>query len=156
MNPIRARIEPVLAETGAFLRCDRGGALYVTNLPSRTGGWQARLAPLDGQDIAWRAEAGLVFFTPGTSWAQAFDQWLLERVTPGDLTRQLEKRRLFPFCGEEEACWLEGIKRLDLPRGACDYEKKLRQCAAVALRKQSGGLLASCGLCLDALKEMVL
>jgi len=148
MNPMRAHAVRVLADTGAFLRCDRGGALYVTDLPARQASWQAIAAALERAHLRVEARPGLLLLTPGIEWADAFSDWAGKRTRAGDLTRQLEKRRGMPVCDEETACWIEGVKRLELkhPDG---YERAVRQAAAVALRKNCGGLMACCGLCLD-------
>ena len=48
-HPIRVRAEALLAGTGAFLRRDRGGALYATNLPAKQKDWEAVTAALEGE-----------------------------------------------------------------------------------------------------------
>ncbi len=150
-NPIRTRVGAALDGTGAFLRCDRGGALYVTNLPSRRADWRERAAALEAAKVRCEARGGLLFLTPEPGWAAAFAAWAEESIAVGALTRQLDKRRGMPLCAQEEACWIEGLKRLEL-NDAGDYERTLRQTAAVALRKRCGGLLYACGLCLDLMK----
>ncbi|MBQ8953945.1 MAG: hypothetical protein IJ048_07490 [Clostridia bacterium] len=152
MNPIRARIERELSGTGAFLRCDRGHALYVTNLPVKRAEWQEIADALERAKI-WVEPAGqLLRLTPDACWADEFAAWVQEQTAPGDLTRQLEKRRGQPVCAEETACWLEGVKRLELGDQG-DYERDARQAAAVALRKKCGGLMYACGACLDLMDK---
>lgn len=149
-NPIRARIEAALPNCGAFLRRDRGGALYVTNLPAKYADWESIAAALEAEGLTVARKGDLLFITPDIRWASAFERRAEELVTPGELTRQLAKRRGMPVCAEETACWLAGVKRLELnDRG--DYERQVRQAAAVALRKKCGGLMYACGLCFDLL-----
>ena len=97
------------------------------------------------------AAGGLLRLTPAACWVADFAAWAAEQTTPGELTRQLEKTRARPVCAEEMACWLGGMKRLELGGGG-EYERAVRQTAAVALRRQCGGLLYACGLCLDLMK----
>ena len=151
VNPIRACVERALSGSGAFLRCDRGGALYVTNLLVKRGDLTAFAAEMEKERIRVEAAGGLLRLTPAACWAADFAAWAVEQTTPGELTRQLEKTRARPVCAEEMACWLEGMKRLELGGGG-DFERAVRQTAAVALRRQCGGLLYACGLCLDLMK----
>ncbi len=154
MNPIRARVEGALSGTGAFLRCDHGEGLYVTNLPARHGDCAAFVREMENEGIHAQEAAGLLRLTPEARWAAEFIAWAEAQTVPGELTRQFEKTRGRPICAEETACWLEGMKRLELgDRG--DFERALRQAAAVALRKTCGGLLYACGLCLDLMGESV-
>ncbi|MBO4884603.1 MAG: hypothetical protein J5602_04760 [Clostridia bacterium] len=147
-NPIRARLEAALPPAGAFLRCDRGGALYVTNLPAKCGNWAAAAAALEADGLTVAHRGGPLFIAPGVCWAAAFERWAEGLARPGELTRQLAKRRGMPVCAAETACWLAGMKRLEL-NDRSDYERQVRQAAAVALREKCGGLMYACGLCLD-------
>ena len=149
MNPIRKRIERVMGETPAFLRCDRDeAALYVTNLPARCAAWRDTAAALEAQGMRTRTCGQLIHITPVPEWAEPFERWAAGRAPESELTRCLIRRRGCPVCNDELLCWLEGMKRLEL-NDAGGYEKRVRQTAAAALRKKCGGLLFCCGLCLD-------
>ena len=151
MNPIRARIGQALDGSGAFLRRDRGAGLYVTDLPAKQGDCAAFIGAMEEAGIRVERDGLLLRLVPDTRWAAAFVDWAEARIEPGALTRQLEKTRGRPVCPEETACWLEGMKRIELG-DAGDYERVLRQTAAAALRKKGGGLLYACGLCLDMME----
>ena len=147
-HPIRARAEALLAGTGAFLRRDRGGALYATNLPAKQKDWEAVAAKLEAEGFAVSKSGALLFLAPTLRLADEFARWAEKDAIQSELTRQLSKRRGLPVCEAEEACFIAGLKQMELnDRG--DYEKRLRQTAAVALREKRGGLLYACGLCLD-------
>ena len=151
MNPIRAWIEKALEGTGAFLRRDRNAGLYVTNLPAKANDCSSFVRAMAEAGIRAERVGALLRLIPEAQWAAAFVAWAEAQAEPGKLTAQLGKRRGRPVCPEETACWLEGMKRLE--QGDPDgYERALRQAAAVALRKKSGGLLYACGLCLDLME----
>ena len=152
MNPIRELVERALEGTGAFLRCDRGEGLYVTNLPAKTDDCTVFRHEMERAGIRAQEMGALLRLTPEARWAEAFAAWAAPEIAPGELTRQLEKTRGRPICPEETACWLEGMKRLELG-DAGDYERTVRQAAAAALRKKGGGLLFACGMCLDMMKR---
>ena len=124
----------------------------MTNLPAKTGD-TAFVQAMESAAIRVNAAGALLRLTPDIRWAEAFAAWAEAQAAPGELTRQLAKRRGQPVCEEEIACWLEGVKRLELGDKG-DYERALRQAAAAALRKKRGGLLYACGICLDLMENM--
>ena len=150
---MRERLESLLSGTGAFLRCDRGGALYVTNLPARCDRWREPAQAM--RDAGFRVEerGALLAVVPDGAWRTRFEQWAAVRCGGSELTRLFRQSAGPSVCEEETRAWLEGVKRLELRQGLGDYEKTVRQAAAVALRKRCGGALYACGLCLDMLRE---
>ena len=153
VNPMRERIEGLLSGTGAFLRCDRGGALYVTNLPARCDHWRESAQAMRAAEFLIEERGTLLAVTPNAPWIGRYCEWAAERCCESELTRLFRQSAAQRECGEETRAWLEGIKRLELHCGVGDYERTVRQAAAVALRKQCGGALRACGLCLDMLRE---
>lgn len=151
MNPVRAAAQARLEQMkGAFLRCDRGTALYVTNAPVRSE-----------QEIDWaeagfnaRTEGKLTFLTPGLCWLEPFGRWVQAKAGEPHLSSAVSNAC---FGDAEEAdvrLWIEGIKRMELKNPAQEYEKMVRQRAAVCLREKRGGAtLPVCGLIVDFLNE---
>lgn len=150
---MRERLEGLLNGTGAFLRCDRGGALYVTNLTARCDCWREIVQEM--RDAGFRVEerGALLAVVPDGAWRTQFEQWAAGRCCESELTRLFRQSAARSVCDEETRAWIEGVKRLELHQGLGDYEKTVRQAAAVALRKRCGGALYACGLCLDMLRE---
>lgn len=155
MNPIRETVERMLSGSGAFLRCDRGQALYVSNVPVKDKDWPALAESLESGGILCRSERQMLFMTPSLRWREPYTDWLMKQTEADELTRLLMRTQGASVCPEETACWIEGIKRLELPseRSIDDYERLVRQTAAVALRKKCGGLMTVCGLCLNLLRS---
>jgi len=152
MNPIREHLEMTAGSEGAFVRCSRDEALYVTNLPVRSPDcWKKLTKDLENWHMRCEIRGKLLFLTPDDDWIEPFRQWAVKKTSPGMLTVKLSERSGCPICSEERSCWIKGIKQMEMPDGF-DYEKHLRQTAAVALRKRCGGLLECCGLCLDMMK----
>lgn len=153
MNPIRERLEGLLNGTGAFLRCDRGGALYATNLPTRCDRWRELAQAMGAAGFLIEERGALLAVVPDRAWRTHFEQWAAEQCGESELTRLFRQSAGQSVCDEETRAWIEGVKRLELRQGLGDYEKAVRQAAAVALRKRCGGALYACGLCLDMLGE---
>ncbi len=139
--PWREKAEAIVREAWprAFLRCDRGGGLYVTN------------APLTGAQLAALEEAGFRVEPMGRLW-RLFPGEALTREIDAWLAQERDPLRLPALSGVREAdCALlcEGLKRLELPAdeaALARYEKRLRQRAAECMRtRQGGGLLSLCG-----------
>lgn len=143
----------ILEGSGAFLRCDRGSSLYATNLPMKGADWEGRAQEIQRAGFDVKRAGALLLIAPQQAWIEHFSDWAQSAGTHSELTRVLSRFKDRPICEEERAAWLAGVKQLDLPRSAADYEKTVRQTAALAQRKGCGGLLQACGLCLDRLKE---
>jgi len=151
MTPIReAALDLLSGVKGAFLRCDRGSSLYVTNAPMRTDaeiGWERA-------GFHQRTEGKLCFLMPDELWIGRLEGWIDRRVKEKRLAGRVENA-CFGEVGEADfALWIEGIKRLEMNADAAGYEKLVRQRAAVCLReKRGGGTIVSCALMADYLNE---
>ena len=151
MNPIRAAAQRMLdGVPGAFLRCDRGRALYVTNAGMRSA-----------EQIDWNAAGfeeenvrGLTFLSPGSCLTKAFQTWAMESVSGEGLAAAVGNACFFEMLPEDRTLFIEGVKRLEMNGDAAGYEKLVRQRAAVCLReKRGGGTLYACALIADMMKR---
>lgn len=148
VHPLRARAEGALSGCGrAFLRCDRGEGLYVTN------------APLDEQRLCALAQAGFRAERQGALW-RLFPQEGLLTAAEEWLSGEEEPLRLPALREIEPADWAlfcEGVKRLELPFDAPAlqrYERRVRQRAAECMRTgRGGGLLTLCSRMLSRGRE---
>ena len=134
---MRGEIAAMLPER-AFLRRDRGDALFVTNAPafSDAGALTERLCR-----AGWRVQTrgGLLAVLPG---ADMIDQFERARPDPPDfLTRSLTRLRGLPVCSEALTVFAEGLRRAE-HGGAEDYDRRARQLAALCLRRSCGGAYA--------------
>lgn len=143
----------LLVGSGAFLRCDRGKSLYATNLPVKSADWVQLAQAMTDAGFDTKRAGALLLLTPQDDWIECFTAWAQNISAPGELTRVLSRFQERPICEEERSTWLTGVKLIDLPRSGADYEKMVRQTAALAQRKGCGGLLKACGLCLDLMRE---
>ena len=134
---MRGEIAAMLPER-AFLRRDRRDALFVTNAPvfADAGALTERLS-LAG----WRVQArgGLLAISPGADMVDQFERARPE--LPDFLTRSLKRLRGLPICGEALAVFAEGLRRAE-HGGAEDYDRRVRQLAALCLRRNCGGAYA--------------
>lgn len=134
---MRGEVAAMLPER-AFLRRDRGDALFVTNAPafSDASALTERLCR-----AGWRVQTrgGLLAISPGADMADQFER---ARPEPPDfLTRSLKRLRGLPVCGEALAVFAEGLRRAE-HGGAEDYDRRVRQLAALCLRRSCGGAYA--------------
>jgi len=138
MNSFAAEVRgaaTALLGAGAFLRRDRGAALYVTNA---TGiDWAAA-------GFICREAGGLAFLTPGPAWLRRLEERYPE--PPDDLCASFRR-----FQGEPDpealSLFAGGVKALDGGRYDAKYGQRLRQRAAVCLREHlPGGGLYACAL----------
>lgn len=129
---------------GAFLRRDRGDALFVTDAPRRAadGGW---LAELGARGFDCRVEDGLARLTPGPAWAARLEALF---PAPPDFLSASLARFGGPPDGEAPGLFAEGLRALDGGPGFERYDRRLRQCAARRLRDGglTGGGLYACAL----------
>ena len=139
---------------GAFLRRDRGEALFVTDAPRVAPGanWPSVLARA-GFLAAERG--GLLCLTPGSAWLTR-----LEDACPAPPDALC--RGLFRFAGREIeaeslALFAAGARVLDGDADDGRFERRLRQRAAACLRAQNpashGGGLYACALLNHLIKE---
>ena len=139
---LRAALPP-----GAFLKRERGEALFVTDAPRRgpCPDWGAL-------GFSCEVSHGLARLTPGKVWVMELEAQYPE--PPDHLCQTL--RRGGEIDGEVLRLFSMGLKRLDGEARYSDYGKRLRQLAAARLREHGsmGGLYA-CGIinCLTERKE---
>lgn len=138
---LRKRVGDALP-AGAFLRRDRGDALYVTDAP--------RLGFAD-EVPGLRAEAA-----DGLMRLYIKEEILTECDFPPDgLALSLARFPQTPATDESLLLFTEGLKILEAPdeAGHLRYDKKVRQAAAVALRTGGGGGLYACALVLAEIER---
>ena len=131
---LRAEAASALPE-GAFLRRDRGAALYVTNAPAK--GWHGELP---GFNVV--INGALAFITPDETTLQRCD------YLPDRLAEELSPMR--GASAEALEIFAECVKCIETPMAEavdkCD--RRLRQAAAAALRTGGGEGLYYCALAL--------
>lgn len=151
MNPVRAAAQRVLdGVPGAFLRCDRGTALYVTNAEMKAG------RSIDWAEAGFEArrERGLTFLVPQRQLLDDFRHWAETQNVDKRLSRAIKNACFAEVMPEDAALWIEGIKRFEMNGDAAGYEKLVRQRAAVCLReKKGGGMLYECALLADIMNR---
>ncbi|MBR1821884.1 MAG: hypothetical protein IJ769_09715, partial [Clostridia bacterium] len=141
---------------GAFLRRDRGDALFVSDAPRRSpdDDWTAALARAG---FISQLHGGLASITPGTAWLIGLEaDW----PDPPDLFCA----SLFRFAGrtpddESLALFALGARVLDGEMNDGRFERRLRRRAAECLRLERtqptahGGGLYACALLRHFIKE---
>ena len=151
MNNALRRAAAGVLPPGAFLRRDRGDALFVTDAPRLRpeADWPGAFARAG---FRCRIRDGLARLAPGAEWLVRLER---ERpVPPDDLCQSLLRFSGLPPEEESLALFALGAKRLD---GAPDdgrYNTRLRRRAAVCLRlnrtdpldRPRGGGLYACAL----------
>ena len=136
---------------GAFLRRDRGDALYATDAPRRApdADWQGRF---EAAGFECAVAGGLARLTPGERWLQALAARYPE---PPDLFCASLARFDGGGPGPEALrLFAMGVKALEGAGDPAAFDRALRQRAAQCLRdaRQSGAGLYACAL-LDHLIE---
>ena len=142
---------------GAFLRRDRGEALFATDAPrlSPDADWPGALARAG---FACELQGGLAFITPGPKWLAALERaW---PAPPDDLCRSLARFAGLEPDGESLRLFALGARRLDGdPEVGGRFERRLRQRAAECLRlnahsdQNRGGGLYACALMNHIIRE---
>jgi hypothetical protein len=135
--PMRAAARAPLP-IGAFLRVDRGEGLYVSDAPMRGADARALVAALGRADFdAWEAR-GRLHIAPRAAW--------MPRMTEAvGIPRDEQARLLARFEGRgtdarERAIWLDAVKFFEgYGADGARIERRIRQCAAAALRAKRGG-----------------
>ena len=121
---------------GAFLRYDRGDALFVTDAARRCPGedWIERFSRA-GFDCREREQ--LVFLSPSKTWISRLE---VEYPDPPDhFCATLSRFRGRNADDASVALFALGIKALDGCASPALYDRQLRQRAAVCLRAHAGG-----------------
>lgn len=135
----------------AFLRRDRGGALFVSNAPAyaETSAWLSRLQQ---EGFHCKSDGALLRIFPSPGLIAALE--LSHPVPPDHLCETLLRFRGQPPCEEASALFCTGVQLLENadPGRLGDYFKRTRQLAALCLRKNEGGAYA-CALIANALQS---
>ncbi len=145
---LRAAARAALPER-AFLRRDRGDALFVSDAP--------RLCPpsewapaLDRAGFIHKADGGLLRLTPGPAWLERLEARFPE--PPDAFCATLARFRGVPPEAESLALFAQAVKLLDGAPNDDRFDRQLRQRAAVCLRLNQnnnithGGGLYACAL----------
>lgn len=124
---------------GAFLRRDRGEALFVTDAPRR-----GVVPDLRAIDFLSDEAGGLLYLTPGPAWLLRLSA--AHPDPPDHLCRTLYRLE-GPIPREVLTLFAMGLKSLDGGPPDPRFDRQLRQMAALALREHRpmGGLYA-CGI----------
>lgn len=133
----------------AFLRRDRKNALFITNAP--------RIAPeirwsdrLNAAGFIVREENGLLRLWPDAQWILMLEE--MYPIPPDYLSKALLRfRNLAPEFSAIEL-FAQGLRQLD-GDSPTDYERQVRQSAAIALRTGIGGGLYGCALINDLIRK---
>jgi len=129
---VRAALPP-----GAFLRRDRGDALFITDAP-RIDPHTDRAAALREAGFICAGADGLLRLWPAESWLMR-----LEAATPDppdDLCRSLIRFRGMSPDGASLGLFALGLRCLDGGEGAARFDRLLRQRAAQCLRERRATL----------------
>lgn len=141
---MRGELTAALPER-AFLRRDRANALFVTNAPAFA---DADALTQRLTRAGWRVQnrGRLLAVSPGADMLCAFER---ARPAPPDfLSRSLARLRDRPVCDEALDGFAEGLRRAE-HGGAEDYARRVRQLAALCLRRGCGGAYACATLLYD-------
>ena len=126
----------------AFLKRDRGGALFITNAPAL----DPALREIPGFLIERRG--ALWALVPDESWARRVERRAPEELD--ELSRQLSRFRGRTPGRENLRLFAQGAKLLDAAAVSraqwAAYDRAVRNRAAVALRGGDGGALFACAL----------
>lgn len=141
-DPFAARLRQAavsMLPVGAFLRRDRGAALFITDAPRR-----GVMPDWAKAGFLCESRGGLAFLTPASVWLDMLAAQYPE--PPDDFCAAFQR-----FIGVPDAAVLKlfvmGMKQLDGAPHDPAFERKLRQAAAIALREhRSGGGLYACAL----------
>ena len=134
---------------GAFLRRDRGEALFVTDAPRRRpdADWPAVCAEAG---FLCRARDSLLFLTPDPTWPARLEAAF--PVPPDPFSASLSRFAGRPADGESLALFALGAQILDGGRDDGGFGRRLRRRAAACLRlnrtlgEPNGGGLYACAL----------
>ena len=121
---------------GAFLRYDRGDALFVTDAPRRCPGpdWVETFSRA-GFDC--RERDGLVFLSPDETWIARLEDACPD--PPDPFCASLYRFRGREADAEGIALFALGVKALEGVESPERFDRRLRQRAAVCLRVKAGG-----------------
>lgn len=152
LTPMRGAALALLPKArGIFLRCDRGEALYVSNVPARAD----ERADWESAGFSVRKTDSLLFLTPNQCWLEPFCVWA------GSAHCESVRSLAAASFGEVEKAdlrlWTVGVKLLEMgadEKAAAEYDRQVRQRAAVCLRqKRGGGTLKAAALCAEMIRQ---
>lgn len=141
---LRERLRPLLPER-AFLRRDRGDALFVTNAPALSGDPSLQTA-LEAAGFLCETRGSLLRIAPDPDLLLALEQ----AHSPCDfLSMSLTRLRGRTPCAEALALFAQGIRLLEhaAPSDTEVYVRRTHQLAALCLRKNLGGAYACALIC---------
>lgn len=143
---LREILRPLLPER-AFLRRARGDATFITNAAR----WTDAVPDFEASGFRSIEQNGLLLLSPGAAFLTAFER---ESRPSGFLSRSLVRFRGMPPCEEALNTFAVGIRLLE---SADDnernlFDRRVRNLAAVCLRKNLGGAYA-CALLLERLNR---
>jgi len=137
---------------GAFLRRDRGDALFITNAPRIDLRADRAVALLREAGFTCVGSGGLLRLWPAETWLTRLEQAAPD--PPDDLCRSLIRFRGMSPDGASLQLFALGLRCLDGGEGAARFDRLLRQRAAQCLRESAmnpddhprGGGLYACAL----------
>ena len=149
---LRRAVKEVLPP-GAFLKRDRGDALFVTDAPRHlpNADWTSLL---EEEGFTCTAKGDLLALRPMALWMQRLEAEFDTSGPPDDLCRSLLRYRGHIVQPENLRLFVAGTRILDGEMNDGTYEKSLRQQAALCLRYDRlepsivprGGGLYACAL----------
>lgn len=149
VRQMRETLSAILPQR-AFLRRDRGDALYISNAPrfdSETD-WAACCGEAGFRS---KKENGLLQLWPAEAWLKRLEDQF--DTSPDFLCSTLERFKKLPVDEDNLNLFALGMRCLDGDNSIIDYEKRLRNRIAVCLRSDVGGGLYACGLLNHIIKE---
>lgn len=155
---LRAEVQHLLdiAAPDAFLRWARGDALFVSDAVRKTPDTAAVESELKQYFYTSRIEKNLLHISPAPVKVCAFEAFSFPEITPF-------LRGFTAFRGREPdettiMLFSEGLKLCAVRSGAAavaNYEKRVRQRAALALRTGGGGGLFACAQMIEYLTRRI-
>lgn len=133
---LRETVRPLLPER-AFLRRDRGDALFVTNAPCFADA-PALQNSLEAVGFVCAKRGGVLRISPGSALLTSLEvRW----PPPDFFCASLARLRGREPCGDALDLFALGVRLLE-HAGTADYSRRARQLAAVCLRENLGGAYA--------------
>lgn len=149
-TPLRAAVRALLPG-GAFLRIDREEALFVTDAPRRGAGPDL-VEALEKAGFSACTRGGLLAMVPKDEWMPRLTEAL---GAPEDEQSALLKRLLKrSVSAQDRAAWICAVKCMECGCASAAAQRRIRACAAVALRTgRGGGALYHAYMVLGSAKE---
>lgn len=140
-TPVRRAARDLIANVyGAFLRVDRGSALYVSDAPRRGAQPDELRRVFDREDFDVVLNRGLLFITPRINWMLRVTEAIYRPEYEDEQARLLARLSGRGAMDFEYALWLDAVKCAEgapvLPNA---FERSIREAAAACLRTGHGG-----------------